>query len=52
MDAVAEDLVDWGKGERKEMTTPFGVDLMRSQVLHRAAQVGKGTLRVDFDLIT
>jgi len=24
--------------KRKEKTTPFGVDLMRSQVLYRAAQ--------------
>ncbi len=26
-------------GNRKEKTTPFGVNLMRSQVLYRAAQV-------------
>ena len=28
-----------GSIERKEKTTPFGVNLMRSQVLYRAAQM-------------
>jgi len=37
--------------ERKK-TPSYGVNLMRSQELHWAAQVGKRTFSVDFDLIT
>jgi len=34
---------EW-KRKEKEKTTPFGVNLMRSQVLYRAAQVNEWTM--------
>ncbi len=37
--------------ERKEKTTPFGVNSMRSQVLYRAAQVSQQGYTVSFHVI-
>ena len=35
---------DWSVRKRNEKGTPFGVSLIRSQVLYRAAQPGKWTI--------